>query len=67
MLQERKDVDYVKAWCFIYSLYHGKCQMWALSHCIRDQDQLTCFVANNPLCTVCEESEAICQESIDIQ
>ena len=30
-------------------------------------DQKTCLVANNPLCTVCEESEAICQESIDIQ
>ena len=70
MLQERKDemiANYVKAWRFIYSLYHGKCLMWALSHFYADQDQPTCFVANNPLCTVCEESEAICQESIDIQ
>ena len=62
--------NYVKAWRFIYSLYHGKCLVWALSHFYAgadDQDPPTCFVANNPLCTVCEESEAICQESIDIQ
>ena len=62
--------NYVKAWRFIYSLYHGKCLVWALSHFYTgadDQDPPTCFVANNPLCTVCEESEAICQESIDIQ
>ena len=62
--------NYLKAWRFIYSLYHGKCLVWALSHFYAgadDQDPPTCFVANNPLCTVCEESEAICQESIDIQ
>lgn len=43
---------------------------WALSHFYSgadDQDPPTCFAANNPLCTVCEEAEAICQESIDIQ
>ena len=54
--------NYVKAWWFIYSLYHGKCLVWALSHFCAgadDQDPPTCFVANNPLCTVYEESEAI--------
>ena len=32
-----------------------------------DQEPPTCFAMNNPLWTVCEESEAICQENIDIQ
>ena len=32
-----------------------------------DQDPPTCFLANNPLCSVCEESEAICQEIVDIK
>ena len=62
--------NYTKAWRFIYSLYHGKCLVWALSHFYAgtdDQDPKTCFVANNPQCMVCEEAEAICQESIDIQ
>lgn len=62
--------NYIKAWQFIYSLYHGKCLLWALSNFYAgadDRDPPICFVANNPLCTVCEESEAICQQSIDIQ
>ena len=60
--------NYAKAWHFIYAIYHGKCLSWALSHFYADdQDPPTCFVANNPLCSVCEESEAICQETVDIQ
>ena len=60
--------NYAKTWRFIYALYHGKCLSWALSHFYADdQDPPTCFVANNPLCSVCEESETICQERVDIQ
>ena len=60
--------NYAKAWRFIYAIYHRKCLSWALSHFYPDdQDPPTCFVANNPLCSVCEESEAICQETVDIQ
>lgn len=60
--------NYAKAWRFIYAIYHGKCLSWALSHFYADdQDPPTCFVANNLLCSVCEESEAICQETVDIQ
>ena len=62
--------NYVKAWQFIYSLYCGKCLVWALQHFCAgsgNQEQLTCFVAHNPLCKVCEKSEVICQETIDVQ
>ena len=41
---------------------------WALSHFYGDdEDTPTCFVANSPLCSVCAESENICQEIVDIQ
>ena len=61
---------YEKSWRFIYSLYHGKFLSWALSHfygVADDNDPPTCFTANSPLCAVCHVSDAICQESSDIQ
>ena len=61
---------YEKSWRFIYSLYHGKCLSWALFHFYGgadDNDPPTCFTANAPLCAVCRISDAICQESSDIQ
>ena len=61
---------YEKSWRFIYALYHGKCLSWALSHFYGgadDNDPPTCFTANAPLCAVCRTSDAICQESSDIQ
>lgn len=61
---------YIKAWHFIYSVYHGKCLSWALSLFYagaNDEDLPTCFVGNNPLCSVWERTEMICQASIDIQ
>ena len=70
--QDKADVllTYEKSWRFIYSLYHGKCLSWALSHFYSgadDNDPPTCFTANAPLCAVCRVSDAICQESCDIQ
>ena len=70
--QDKADVllTYEKSWRFIYSLYHGKCLSWALSHFYGgadDNDPPTCFTANAPLCAVCRVSDAICQESCDIQ
>ena len=60
--------DYVKSWCFVYAAYHGKCLSWALSRYYGDdEDAPTCFVANSPLCSVCEHSEAICQETVDVR
>ena len=61
---------YEKSWRFIYSLYYGKCLSWALYHFYGgadDNDPLTCFTANASLCAVCRLSDAICQESCDIQ
>ena len=43
---------------------------WALSHFYGgadDNDPPTCFTANSVLCAVCRVSDAICQESFDIQ
>jgi len=31
-LKTALDATYVKTWHFIYSVYHGKCLSWALSH-----------------------------------
>jgi len=61
---------YEKSWRFVYSLYHGKCLSWALCHFyggVDDSDPPTCFTANAPLCAVCRLSDAICQETCDIQ
>ena len=44
--------------------------MWALSYFYagaNDASSPTCFVNNSPLCSVCENSKLICQESIDIK
>ena len=61
---------YEKSWRFIYSQYHGKCLFWVLSHFygdVDDSDPPTCFTANAPLCAVCRLSDAVCQETCDIQ
>ena len=61
---------YEKRWRFIYSLYHGKFLSWALSHFYGgadDNDPPTCFTANAPLRVIYHISDAICQESSDIQ
>ena len=61
---------YEKSWRFIYSLYHGKFLSWALSTFYGDADDNdppTCFTANASLCAVCRLSDAIYQESCDIQ
>ena len=34
---------------------------------VNDTDPPTCYFANNPLCSVCEQSEEICEISIDIK
>ena len=34
---------------------------------VNDTDPPTCFVANNPLCSVCQHSEEICEISIDVK
>ena len=61
---------YTQAWRFVYSIYNGKCLLQALT-CFYggagDQDPPTCFVANNPLCSICEVAEDVCQVSIDIK
>jgi len=62
--------NYVNAWKFVYSIYHGKCLSWALSHFYGgadDSNPQTCYVANSPLCMVCKVSDALCEESIDIK
>ena len=51
--QDKADVllTYEKSWRFIYSLYHGKCLSWVLSHFYGgadDDDPPTCFTANAP-------------------
>jgi len=61
---------YVKAWRFIYSIYHGKCLARSLANLYGgagDTDPPTCFVSNSPLCAVCSKIDEICQWSIDIQ
>ena len=61
---------YTQAWRFIYSIYNGKCLLQALAHFYGDagdSDPPTCFTSNNPLCSVCESAEGICQVSIDIK
>ena len=62
--------NYKYAWKFIYSAYHKKCFSWALSHFYGgadDTDPPTCFVSNTPLCTVCEVSHVLCEESLDVK
>lgn len=59
-----------QAWRFIYSIYDGKCLSQALAFFyggVSDTDPPRCFVANNPLYSVCEHSEEICEISIDIK
>ena len=60
---------YTQAWRFVYSICNGKCLLQALA-CFYggagDNDPPTCFIANNPLCSVCELAE-ICEVSIDIK
>ena len=61
---------YTKTWQFAYSIYHGKCLLWSLSHFYGgadDGDPPTCFTANAPLCSVCEAADIICEQSVNIQ
>ena len=61
---------YTKAWRFIYSIYNGKCLSRALAYFyggVNDNNPPTCFVANSPLCMVCEHTEEMCEVSIDIK
>ena len=60
---------YVKVWHFIYSIYHGKCLSWDFHIFSGGTDACTtsCFAINTPLCAMCAEKEAICQESRDIK
>ena len=46
---------YKKTWQYVYSVYHDKCLMWAMSHFyggVDDEDPPTCFTANAPLCII---------------
>jgi len=72
--KERKKEEilstYRKTWQFAYSVYHGKCLMWAMSHFYGGADDLdppSCFVANAPLCMVCELCDWLCEVHIDIK
>ena len=61
---------YKKTWQYVYSVYHGKCLMWAMSHFyggVDDEDPPTCFTANAPLCMTCEFSDNLCEISQDIK
>jgi len=61
---------YIKAWRFIYSIYHGKClarSMAKLYGGAADTDPPTCFVLNSPFCAVCSQIDEISQWSIDVQ
>ena len=63
-------LGYAKAWQFIYTVYHGKCLAWALSHFYGgadDTDPPTCFVSNSPLCMICKVSDLLCKESFDVK
>ena len=62
--------NYVEAWRFIYSVYHGKCLSWALSFYYGgagDTEPPTCFVSNSPLCMICKASDMLCEECCDIK
>ena len=62
--------NYMYAWKFVYSAYHGKCLSWALSQFYGgadDTDPPTCFVSNSPLCMVCKVSDVLCEESLDVK
>jgi len=54
----------------IFILYDGKCLSRALAYFyggVGETDPPTCFVANNPLCSVCNVADEICRVSIDIK
>jgi len=61
---------YTRTWQFAYCIYHANCLLWSLSHFYGgadDEDPLTCFTANAPLCSACEAADVICEQSVDIQ
>ena len=61
---------YTKTWQYAYCIYHGKCLLWSLSHFYGgadDGEPPTCFTANAPLCSVCEATDIICEQSVNIQ
>ena len=51
--------------CIMKSAFLGNCPIFYGG--ADDNDLPTCFTANAPLCAVCRISDAICQESSDIQ
>ena len=70
MLKQRYCLHNTQAWRYIYSIYNGKCLSQALANFhggAGETDPPTCFIANNPLCSVCEVAEEICQVSVDIK
>lgn len=53
---------YTQAWRYIYSIYDGKCLSQALAYFyggVGETDPPTCFVANNPLCSVCNVADEV--------
>ena len=59
---------YKKTWQFVYSVYHGKCLMWAMSHFYGGADDPpTCFTVNASLCMVCELCDSLCEVHVDIK
>ena len=63
-------MGYAKAWQFIYTVYHGKCLAWALSHFYGGTDDIdppTCFISNSPSCMICGVSDLLCEENFDIK
>ena len=62
--------SYTKTWQFVYSAYHGKCLAWVLSYFYGgagDAEPPTCFVSNSHLCMICEASDLICEETVNIK
>ena len=59
---------YKKTWQFVYSVYHGKCLMWVMSHFYGGADDPpTCFTVNASLCMVCELCDSLCKVHVDIK
>ena len=62
--------QYSQGWHFIYSIYHRKCLMQALTTFYSGASSTsttTCIVSNTSPCLVCENYEEICQVSCDIK
>jgi len=63
-----KQFTYTQAWWYIYSIYDGKYLSRALAYFyggVGESDPTICFVANNPLCSVCNVANEICHVSVN--